>query len=275
MDRSKPEGYSVLKPECHSACVYAFAGGVRRFADDKVLGVHQFYRPDDALQPFDKSLSAVDFANMQKLTAVLNEYVREMGVDPRLVSMASKITPWDPIYRLNKTELESLNLDTTPTKTGGSANWQVQPAGNGAMAITNQMQDGAGRTATLAIMCSRYQKQAVIIKLLVQDKSVDWAAIFSHPFDKTPQNYDFELDGRYLTLDSRRQVSPIEQTGDGASLAFLATSNELAALMKARTARLGGFTNMSIERVSGPFGGTFSMTGSSPVVQLALKNCVD
>lgn len=90
---STPAGYVTQQSNCYSACVYAFAGGVRRTADDKSLGVHQFYRPDDAVRPTDKTLSAVDVANMQHLAAMLNEYVRGMGIDPRLVSMASEITP--------------------------------------------------------------------------------------------------------------------------------------------------------------------------------------
>lgn len=93
---STPAGYVTQQSNCYSACVYAFAGGVRRTADDKSLGVHQFYRPDDAVRPTDKTLSAVDVANMQHLAAMLNEYVRGMGIDPRLVSMASEITPWNP-----------------------------------------------------------------------------------------------------------------------------------------------------------------------------------
>jgi hypothetical protein len=277
IDRSNPEGYSTQKSECHSACVYAFAGGVRRFADDKSLGIHQFYRPDDALRPLDKRLSALDVANMQRLAATLNEYVRSMGVDPRLISMASAITPWDPIYRLSKAELGGLNLDTSPgqAESNGPANWQVQPAGNGAMAITNEMQDGTGRTASLAIMCRRSQPRGVILRLWVQDKSVDWSSVFSNLNDPTPQYYDVDLDGTTYKVDSQREATPIQPFGDGASLAFFVTHNELATIMKAKTATLNGFTSMAVQRVSGPFGGRFSMTGSSPVIRLALKNCVD
>ncbi len=54
--------YKTQKSSCYSACVYAFAGGVHRDAADRSVGIHQFYRPDDALRPNDKTLSAVDMA---------------------------------------------------------------------------------------------------------------------------------------------------------------------------------------------------------------------
>ena len=151
---------AISKSSCYSACVYVFAGGVHRFAQGNSLGIHQFYRPDEAMRPNDKTLSAVDMANTQQLAALLNEYVRQMGVDPRLVTIASNITPWETIYVLSRAEAESLNLDNSSAPANPtSSNWNVQPIGNGAIAITTQTQDGAGRIASLGIMCVRSQPE--------------------------------------------------------------------------------------------------------------------
>jgi hypothetical protein len=135
--------YKTQRSKCYSACVYVFAGEVHRTAENKALGVHQFYRPDDALRPNDKSLSALDMANMQRTAALLNEYVRQMGVDPRLVSIASAITPWQSIYLLSSAKIASLNLDTNSSASvNTNSDWSVQPSGNGAIALTTQAQDG-------------------------------------------------------------------------------------------------------------------------------------
>jgi hypothetical protein len=269
------QGYVTQQSSCYSACVYAFAGGVHRTADDKSLGVHQFYRPDDAVRPDDKTVSATDLANMQHLAAILNEYVRGMGVDPRLVSMASAITPWEPIHLLSSAELTSLNLDNSSTPANElSADWRVQPIGDGAMAITTQAQDSAGRLASLAIMCLRSMPDAVVVRLSVRDDTTDWRSLFASP-NLSPPHFTFALDGVYGRLDSQRLASPVEQLGNGVTFAFLITKEELARMMGARSVELDGAASSFIYReIGGPLGGTFSMLGSPPVIDLALKNCV-
>ena len=42
--RTGRDTYVEEKSRCYSACVYAFAGGVHRSAEDKTIGIHQFYR---------------------------------------------------------------------------------------------------------------------------------------------------------------------------------------------------------------------------------------
>jgi hypothetical protein len=218
-------------------------------------------------------LSAVDVANMQRLAALLNEYVREMGVDPRVVTIASGITPWGPIYILSKAEVESLNLDNSSAPSDeGSADWRVQPTGNGAMAVTTQTQDGAGRVASLGIMCLQSTRKSVLVQLAVRDDTKDWAQVFK--MKPSPQSFEFELDGKDTELNAERLVSPVTRSGNGAVLTFAITMDELRRMMNARSIDLNGFTDMATQSWSGELGGRFSMAGSPAVIGLALRNCV-
>ena len=267
------DGYKTQESNCYSACVYAFAGGVHRTAAEKAVGIHQFYRPDDAARPNDKTISAVDVANMQRLAALLNEYVRRMGVDPRLVTIASGITPWDPIYLLSSAELKSLNLDnTSPVDTGASADWHVQPTADGAMAITTQSQDGAGRAASLRIMCFQANPHTIVVELSVTDETRDWAAAFKAGL--SPQNFAFDLDGKYESLNATRLVGPVRLSKGGVTLALVISEDELGRMLKAKSLDIAGFVHMASLRWVGELGGTFSMAGAPSVVRLALKNCI-
>jgi hypothetical protein len=266
--------YDSQKSSCYSACVYAFAGGVQRTAQDKSVGIHQFYRPDDALRPNERTLSAVDVANMQRLAALLNEYVRQMGVDPRLVTIASNITPWEPIYLLSGAELKFLNLDNTSAPASdASINWSVQPAGNGAIAITLQPQNGAGRIASLGIMCLQSLPDMIVVHLAVRDDTKDWAEAIKS-LHLLPQYFLFEINGNYGELDSNRLMSPVKRSGNGVSLDLAITKDELLKIIRAESLEIDAFVSMASERWIGELGGRFSMAGAPAVINLALKNCL-
>jgi hypothetical protein len=214
-------------------------------------------------------------ANTQQLAALLNEYVRQMGIDPRLVTIASSITPWDPIYVLSGAELKSLNLDNSSAAiSGASANWSVQPAGNGAIATATQAQDGAGRMASLGIMCIQSRPNTVIVRLAVQDDNVDWTSAISSS-GLSPQSFNFEIDGTYGELKSDRLISPIERMGNGVLFDLAITQDELGRIMSAKSVRIAAFVNMASQRWTGPLGGTFSMMGAPAAISLALKNCLN
>jgi hypothetical protein len=271
---------AIQKSVCYSACVYAFAGGVHRTAEDRAVGIHQFYRADDAARPNDKTITPVDVANMQRLTAVLNEYAREMGIDTRMVSIASAITPWDPIYLLSSSELQSLNLDNQrpPRDSAASADWHVQPAGDGAVAVTTQAQDGAGRTASLGIMSFQGLPEMFVVELTVSDKTKDWQGWWRF-WSKSegglaPQDFTFDLDGEYGHLDSKRLIYPVTLMDQGVRLALVITREELNRMINAKSVDIDGFECMASERWVGELGGTFSMVGAADVVALALKNYI-
>ena len=102
--------HATQQSACYSACVYAFAGGVHRHADNNSLGIHQFaVAGAPAPDTYDSASAAVEIS----ITKWLGTYVSEMGIDPHLVSMASDTSYDSPVRLLDAAELRALNLDNS------------------------------------------------------------------------------------------------------------------------------------------------------------------
>ena len=175
---------------------------------------------------------------------------------------------------LSSAQLKSLNLDNTSAPTSENlADWRVQPAGNGAMAISAQTQDGTGPVASLAIMCLRSMPNWIVVRLSVRDHNKDSSRGFnSH--DLSPQYFEFQVDEEYHKLDRQQLVSPVGRLGNGAMLGFAVADEELERMVAANTVELARFTSRAVESWTGKLGGTFAMTGSQAVIALALRNCM-
>ena len=125
-------GYDTSLGElCASACTYAIMGGVRRYvvrkeftvdsdydngnvgATGTKLGIHQFYNNDALNEPQKKAFSAIDQSLQQLLMGILLEYTLRMGIDTRLVSVASTIPPWEDMRWLTPEEMIAWNIDNT------------------------------------------------------------------------------------------------------------------------------------------------------------------
>lgn len=92
---------------CASSCPLIFAGGVERFSGDKAtIGVHQIFSASD--RPFDADRA---MAHTQKITAQVQTYLRDMGVDLGVWTHAMD-TPKDQLYYFKPDELASLKLAT-------------------------------------------------------------------------------------------------------------------------------------------------------------------
>lgn len=97
---------------CASACVYAVLGGVKRSFDDRDrLGVHQHYSDKSISDPVAQTASAIDRSVDQLLTGLVMEYTVRMGVDPRIVSLAASVAPWEEIHWLTPDEISTLKID--------------------------------------------------------------------------------------------------------------------------------------------------------------------
>jgi len=97
---------------CASSCPLVFAGGVERRAGDKaVIGVHQV----SALAP--AGMLAASMADAQRISAICQRYLREMGVDLEVWTHAME-TPKEKLYAFKKDELLALKL---ATEIGGKA----------------------------------------------------------------------------------------------------------------------------------------------------------
>ena len=121
-----PEG-----AECHSACAYAFLGGMdREVREGADIGFHKFSLPD--------GLSTVADANSmlsqaQTLSSKLLSYVIAMGVDARLFVEASG-TPSDALYIPSPTERIEYAIET-PGKFG---EFFLDPYSNGVVAASER-----------------------------------------------------------------------------------------------------------------------------------------
>jgi hypothetical protein len=97
---------------CASSCPLIFAGGVERRAGEKaVIGVHQV----SALAP--GGAVAGGMAEAQRISAVCQKYLRDMGIDLQVWTHAME-TPKEKLYSFKKDELLALKLATEAGKGG-------------------------------------------------------------------------------------------------------------------------------------------------------------
>lgn len=108
--------------QCSSSCVFAFAGGVSRFASTTTpggaigfqnigrLGVHQFYSPQSLDDPTALAFDAEDRIADQRIIAVLLAYLSEMEVSAELLQIAAMTDPRDMHY-LSEEELRRTEID--------------------------------------------------------------------------------------------------------------------------------------------------------------------
>lgn len=90
---------------CLSACPYLLAGGVeRRSADGAVIGVHQHYFGENTILP-----AFMAIRDLQRAQASVLDYLSEMGIDLRLMSLALR-TPPEEINVLTSDQLSQFGL---------------------------------------------------------------------------------------------------------------------------------------------------------------------
>lgn len=91
---------------CASSCPLIFAGGVERRAGERaVIGVHQV----SAFAP--GGMASGGMAEAQRISAVCQKYLRDMGVDLAVWTHAME-TPKEKLYSFKKDELLALKLAT-------------------------------------------------------------------------------------------------------------------------------------------------------------------
>lgn len=101
---------------CASACVYALIGAKTRLVPpDAALGVHAskvvIVRVTGAARlPRGDELAAMQKARFAESLAELRRYVRDMGIDTRLVDLAFKI-PHERVRLLGRNEIAGLGID--------------------------------------------------------------------------------------------------------------------------------------------------------------------
>lgn len=147
----------VINGVCFSACSYSFMGGSsREIGKGGSLGVHQFYSEG----------GNSDESNTQLTMTVLATYLDEMGVDRRLLDVAS-LTTSNKIKTISLELAQELNIDNTNPAKG---EWKVDVTRSGKLfAYTIQKQ--ARRNAVIGIFLSRQSNQFVAeIRYIVKQK---------------------------------------------------------------------------------------------------------
>lgn len=100
------------KPICYSACAYAFLGGiVRRVDEGAFYGLHQFR---GSTHDSGESLG-------QSVSAIIALYLDKMGVDRKLLDIAS-LTTADNLQIVSRTEAIQLRIDNTKPP---STKWEI------------------------------------------------------------------------------------------------------------------------------------------------------
>lgn len=99
---------------CHSACSYAFMGGMnRRVPSTSLIGVHQFSQRIDANgRPVDPGFGMAEFENAQALTAALAVYIQEMGVSAQVLEIAATAPFGRPIRIMTNQEIQQTRFAT-------------------------------------------------------------------------------------------------------------------------------------------------------------------
>lgn len=192
----------AIDADCSSACVFAFAGGLSRYASNSSpssavgfqrmgrLGVHQFYDPVSLSDPNAISLDAEDRIADQQFIALLLSYLSDMGVSAELLQLASRTDPRGMHY-LTEAELRSTRIDS-------GSNTRVElvgyPNGVAVAEVTYERGDGS-----------------FMIELLCQDHamhllaSIDWRGAYSpdnHRQWRYMENISLEGGGRLELLSS-------------------------------------------------------------------------
>lgn len=95
-------GYQMHTGDCASACTFAFLGGVERYAQDDVIGVHRF-RPGH-LEPDERIIMR---PGDDALAAMIKVFALDMGVDVTFIDLSLAVPPADLRY-LSNGELRAL-----------------------------------------------------------------------------------------------------------------------------------------------------------------------
>jgi hypothetical protein len=134
-----------------SACAYAFLGGVNRTAKSGEVGFHQFFTPPSTNVALLSQLTDAS-SDAQAITGLVAVYLKEMDIDPEVLSLASK-TPSADINLPDgptMTRLRIINSHEDAQFTG----WVIEPYRAGAV-VTGTVIDAENRKTQITLFCRR------------------------------------------------------------------------------------------------------------------------
>jgi hypothetical protein len=108
---------------CTSSCPLVFASGVeRRVGERSTIGVHQVYAMSR-----NGMTAAAGMADVQRMSAEVQKYLRDMGVDLAVWTRAME-TPKETLYYFKRDELLGLKLATQVGNVAKPALAEAQPS---------------------------------------------------------------------------------------------------------------------------------------------------
>lgn len=152
---------------CASACAYAFLGGVDRSIEEKnIYALHQFYNENGQVGYSGSIDIKGDQLSVDQLTSgLIAEYLAEMGVDSRVLTLAA-LAGKDRFVGLNQKELAELRI-TTDFKW---SDWTLEPAAGGLIMQQNNM-DPHYPLRSVAISCLSGEEPLIQV---ITERTQDW-----------------------------------------------------------------------------------------------------
>ena len=157
-DPGKPGKQRLDPGMCASACSYTFMGGVRRFAEEGEVGVHQFYFEDDgskvpeetpAVENQDpETYKTSDVGISQTIMGAVLAYLIKMGASPEILAIATNMTP-ESMHFFTAEELVSLRITTEDDP---ARDWSLALAGDGIEARASTDRPWLART-DISVFC--------------------------------------------------------------------------------------------------------------------------
>ena len=146
---------------CDSACAYAFLGGVDRSAEPESLGFHQFSWDAADREESIESQEGLNYSLEQLQQGIVVAYLVEMGIDARLILIASTAGP-DEIVFLPESDLLELNVITSPFD---ESPWEIQMYGRGIVAtLSRTYRDGHANV--LNLFCVENRSRAPFLSII-------------------------------------------------------------------------------------------------------------
>ncbi|HET7680819.1 MAG TPA: hypothetical protein VFK79_11890 [Xanthobacteraceae bacterium] len=110
------------RADCESMCAYLLLAGKQRYvpSEAQVL-VHEIWLGDRREDAAAASYSAEDLVIVQRDIGRLAQYTIEMGGSIDLLETSLRIPPWEPMRRLQQSEIRSMGLDTSASLPNASA----------------------------------------------------------------------------------------------------------------------------------------------------------
>lgn len=175
-DDTQPDGFRSIpiskRAICASACSLAFLGGVNRVVTEGArLGVHQFSGAN----------GDVGESASQTIVTQVAMYVQEMGVDRRLIDLASS-TPASSMYWLDANLVRSLQVDNTKPKL---TPWRIEADAQGRPSLV--MVQGLQTKRRLGLFVSVEGGWAIIDVAAVFDRgAIGQARLAQYPLGEMP-----------------------------------------------------------------------------------------